>query len=75
MTSNAALRRNLGKVALALDEKISDAEMDALLAERRQEIQALLEEARLDEERGNEAPLEPLHLFLRRARERLQSRG
>ena len=74
MTSNAALKRDLGKVALALDENISDAEMDALVAERRHEIEALIEEARLDEQRGDEAPLEPLHVFLRRARERFQAR-
>lgn len=53
MTRNAALKRDLGKVALALDE-----------------IETLLEEARLDEQRGEEAPLEPPHVFLRRARER-----
>jgi hypothetical protein len=68
MTGNAALKRDLGKVALALEENISDAEMDALLAGRREEIEALLEEAKRDEERGDEAPLEPLHEFLRRAR-------
>lgn len=35
------------------------------------EIEAMLEEAREAEERGETTPLEPLHVFLRRARERL----
>ena len=68
MTTTAALKRQLGKVAAALDENLSDREMDQLLAERGDEIEALLEEAREDERRGNEAPLEPLHKFLLRAR-------
>jgi len=68
--STNTLKRELGKVAAALDENISDEEMDLLLADRREEIEALLDEARRDEERGDEAPLEPLHVFLRRARER-----
>jgi phage tail tape-measure protein len=68
MNTTAALKRQLGKVAAALDENLSDREMDQLLAERGDEIEALLEEAREDERRGNEAPLEPLHKFLLRAR-------
>jgi hypothetical protein len=72
MTGNATLRRELGKVATALDENVSDAEMDRLLAERRDEIEALLDEARTSIARGEVAPLEPLHVFLRRARERFE---
>ena len=68
MTKTAILKRELGRVAAALDENLSDREMDEILAERGQEIEALLEEAREDESRGDEAPLEPLHAFLRRAR-------
>jgi hypothetical protein len=68
MAMNATLKRQLGKVATALDENLSDEEMDRLLADRREEIEMLLEEARRDEERGDEAPLEPLHTFLRRMR-------
>ena len=70
MNTTAALKRQLGKVAAALDENLSDREMDQLLAERGDKIEALLEEAREDERRGNEAPLEPLHKFLLRARKR-----
>ncbi|HEX4079319.1 MAG TPA: hypothetical protein VHX61_10670 [Rhizomicrobium sp.] len=70
---NATTKRKLGRGATALDENISDEELDTLLVERRDEIEALLEQARLDEERGDEAPLEPLHVFLRRARERLKT--
>ena len=72
MTMNSTLRRDLGKVATALDENISDAEMDRLLADRNEEIESLLEEAREAERRGETAPLEPLHAFLRRARERFK---
>ncbi len=74
MTTNATLKRKLGKVATALDENISGEEMDRLLAERHEEIEMLLEEARRDQERGDEAPLEPLHIFLRQARERFNRR-
>lgn len=68
MNTTATLKRRLGRVAAALDENISDEEMDLLLADRREEIELLLEEAREDERRGDEAPLEPLHKFLQRAR-------
>jgi thioredoxin-like negative regulator of GroEL len=68
MSTTTALKQRLGKVAAALDENISDEEMDTLLAGRREEIEALLEEAWEDERRGDEAPLEPLHKFLLRAR-------
>lgn len=74
MTTNTTLKRELGKAATALDENISDEEMDRLLAERREEIEALLDEARRDRERGDEAPLEPLHFFLRQARGRFSRR-
>ena len=74
MATDTTLKRKLGKVATALDENISGEEMDALLAERREEIEALLDEARRDQERGDEAPLEPLHVFLRQARERFSRR-
>jgi len=70
MTGNAALKSELGKVASALEENVSDTEMDRLLAERRDEIEALLGEARESIARGDVTPLEPLHAFLRRARER-----
>ena len=62
----AVLKRRLGKIAAALDENISDEEMEGLLSERREEIEALLDEARADEERGDEAPVEPLHKLLLR---------
>ncbi len=70
MSTTATLKRRLGRVAAALDENLSDEEMDSLLADRKEEIEALLEEAREDERRGDEAELEPLHDFLRRARRR-----
>jgi hypothetical protein len=75
MSTTATLKRQLGKVAAALDENISD---DGLLSERREEVEALLDEARADEERGDEAALEPLHKFLLRARKqsaRIRSSG
>jgi hypothetical protein len=53
-----------------MEENISDEEMNDLLADRNEEIEALLEEAREDERRGDEAPLEPLRDFLRQARKR-----
>ena len=68
MSTTATLKRQLGKVAAALDENLSDEEIDGLLSERMEEIEVLLDEARADEERGDEAPLEPLHKFLLRAR-------
>jgi hypothetical protein len=46
MMSNAALKRELGKVATALEENLSDEEMDRVLAERPEEIETLLEEVR-----------------------------
>ncbi len=65
-------RKELGAVATAHDENISDAEMDRLLAGRHGEVESLLGEARAAIARGDTAPLEPLHEFLRRARERFK---
>jgi len=73
MTTNTTMKRDLGKVATALDENMSDAEMDRLLADRHDEIEELLEEARASISRGDVAPLEPLHMFLRRAHERFKA--
>lgn len=74
MTASTTIKKELGRVATALDENISDIEMDRLLSERHDEIEALLEEARQAKARGEIKPLEPLHLFLRRARERYAAR-
>jgi len=72
MTASTTIKRDLGKVATALDENISEMEMDRLLADRHDEIERLLDEARAAKERGDVAPLEPLHVFLRRAQERFK---
>jgi len=74
MNVDPKLGRDFGKVASALGENLSDEEMDALLAARHDEIETLLEGARQAKARGETAALEPLHAFLRRARERFQSR-
>jgi len=74
MSTKPATRPEPGAPAAALDESLSDAEMDRLLAERHDEIEGLLEEARQARARGDSAPLEPLHVFLHRARERLKGR-
>jgi len=55
-----------------LDDDVSDDEMDRLLAGRHDDIQAKLDQAREERERGESAPLEPLDVFLREARERLR---
>ena len=73
MIMNSTLKRDFGKVATALDENVSDEEMEQLLADRHEEIEALLDEAREAQRRGAVAPLEPLHAFLRRARERFHA--
>lgn len=70
---NNMARNDLGRVARALDENISEAEMDQLLAGHEDEIDALLKEARFARSRGEFAPLEPLHVFLRQARERFKA--
>lgn len=63
MNGNPPLKRDFGKSALG--ENLPDAEMDTLLNSRHDEIEALLEEAREAKARGDVAPLEPLHVFLR----------
>jgi hypothetical protein len=55
-----------------LDEAVSDAEMERFLAANHDEIAAKLEEARVAKAEGRYAPLEPLHQFLGRARERFE---
>jgi hypothetical protein len=75
MSANTARKKALGTVETVLDENLSDAEMDRLLAERRDEIESKLDEAYAAKARGDSAPLEPLHVFLRRARERLKATG
>ena len=52
---------------------LNSSEMDRLLADRHDEIQAKLDEGYAAKARGESAPLEPLHVFLRRARERLKA--
>lgn len=66
--------KDKGPVAKLLDDVATDAELEQLLAERHDEIEALLEEARKAKAEGRAAPLEPLHEFLRRARERLKAK-
>ena len=65
--------KNKSAIAELLDDVITDAELDRLLAERHDEIEVLLDEARRAKAEGRYAPLEPLHEFLRRARERLNA--
>lgn len=72
MNVTPSLKRDFGKVVSALGENLPDEEMETLLANRHDEIEALLDEARDAKARGDVAPLEPLHDFLRRARERHQ---
>jgi len=72
MNVNPTLKRDFGRVVSALGENLPDAEMDTLLNNRHDEIETLLDEAREAKARGDVAPLEPLHVFLRRARERHQ---
>jgi hypothetical protein len=49
-----------------LDEVVSDAEMERLLAANHDEVAAKLEEARVSIAEGKVSPLEPLHVFLTR---------
>lgn len=72
MNVNPALKRDFGKVASALGENATDEEMEILLADRHDEIEAMLEGAREAKARGDVAALEPLHAFLHRARERFR---
>ncbi len=60
--------------AALLKETVSDAAMDQLMADHHDEIECLLDEARHGKEHGAFAPLEPLHVFLRRAREHFESK-
>ncbi len=62
-----------GRVEDVLDETVSDEEMDFLLAGDHDEINALLQEAYCAKERGESAPLEPLHVLLAEERARLKA--
>jgi hypothetical protein len=53
-----------GLVEEVLDDTISDETADGLLAEDRDEINALLQAAYDAKVRGDSAPLEPLHVLL-----------
>jgi hypothetical protein len=64
-----------GVVEAILDDAVSEEEMDQLLADRAVEVNAKLQEARSERERGEFAPLEPLHVVLRAGRERLQRKN
>jgi hypothetical protein len=70
MVVNAPRKIPLSEV---LEAGVPDAELDRLLAERHDEVEVLLAEAREAQANGQYAPLEPLHEFLRRARERLSA--
>ena len=59
-------------ISRILGEHMTDAELDRMLSERHEEVEALLEEARIAKAEGRYASLEPLHEFLRRARERFE---
>jgi len=58
-----------GMVERVLDDAISEEEMDRLLADDVDGINALLQEAYDEVARGECAPLEPLHVLLQEARE------
>ncbi len=58
-----------GMIGAMLDETISEEEMDRLLAEDIDEINDLLQEAYDEVARGECAPLEPLDVLLREARD------
>jgi hypothetical protein len=74
MSRNTAQRKETGAVASVLDDNISDAAMNKLLADRHAEIESKLDEARTAKTLGDFGPIEPLHVFLRRARERLTAK-
>lgn len=61
-----------GPVARALDDDAA-AELDDVLADRHDDVQRLLDEARQARAAGRYGPLEPLHEFLRRARARFRT--
>jgi hypothetical protein len=65
--------KDKGPVARVLDEGTTDSEMDSVLARNHSEVEGLLQEARDAKAQGRFAPLEPLHAFLRRARERFKA--
>ncbi len=78
MDSMRTASQQIGKgiVEEGLDDTMSDEEMDFLLAEDRDEINALLQEAYDAKARGDSAPLEPLHVLLAEERARfLASQG
>jgi hypothetical protein len=54
-------------------EDADDAEMARYLTDNHNRIEAKLAEARASIARGEAAPLEPLHVFLQRARERFNT--
>jgi hypothetical protein len=66
------ITNNKPLISTILDERMTDAELDRVLSERHDEVEALLEEARVAKAEGRYAPLEPLHQFLGRARERFE---
>ncbi|RJF87479.1 hypothetical protein D3874_11000 [Oleomonas cavernae] len=74
MTSHAKQPIAKGTVEAILEDTVSEEEMDRLLASRHDEIGAMLEEAHQDRARGDFAPLEPLQVFLREARERFNAK-
>ena len=55
-------------------ETISEDEMDRRLEMQHDEVVAMLEEARAQRDQGKFAPLEPLAVFLKRARQRFAAR-
>ncbi len=57
-----------GSIAEMGDEAVTDAEIERLLAERHDEVEAKLAEARKSIARGEAAALEPLSTLLRQAR-------
>lgn len=67
MSANVKEKRQL---AATLDDD-AVGEADAVLDGRRPDVERLLLEAHEARGQGRHAPLEPLHAFLRRARERL----
>ncbi len=62
-----------GIVETVLGDEISDEEMDRLLVQDRVEIDDLLQEAYEAKERGEFAPLEPLHVLLAEERARVKA--
>ncbi len=62
-------KTGVGIAETVLGDDIAEGEMDRLLADRHGEIDAKLREAYADRVHGHFAPLEPLHILLREARE------